>query len=125
MFCLTCQTYIQRKSLDDYFKRTTLCSKCQRLKHTFFEESFVPYHHMALTFKYSSILIDNIFFTHVMNEIIHTQGEYLSLTRAKDVDALMLALWMDESLYFNEYLRLENVEYIQALEAIPLVLITA
>lgn len=41
MFCLSCQTQVQRKSLDDYFKRTTTCVKCQRLKNTSFEESIV------------------------------------------------------------------------------------
>lgn len=124
MFCLSCHNSIQRKSLDDYFKRTTLCPKCQRLRNTSFEESVVPYHHMTLAFKYSSILKGTVFFTHVMNEIIHTQGEVLSLTRAKDVDALILSLWMDEHLYLNEYLKLDLIKYIQALEAIPVVLNT-
>ena len=124
MFCLTCQTHIQRRSLDDYFKRTTTCVKCQRLKNSSFEESIVPYHHKALTLKYSSASKDTVFFTHVMTEMIQSKGGFLSLTKAQDVDALMLALWMDDSLYLNDYLRLDFIEYIQSLEAIPVVLIT-
>ena len=125
MFCLSCQTQFQRKSLDDYFKRTTLCLKCQRLKNTSFEESIIPYHHKALILKYSSALKDKVFFSHVMTEMIQSKGEFLSLTKAHDVDALIMSLWMDESLYLTNYLRLDFIEYIQSLETISVVLITA
>ena len=125
MFCFSCQKLIQRKLLDDYFKHTTLCVKCNRFKHSLFEESELPFHHFSLTFKYSSIFKNTVLETRMAEDILKTQGDVLKLTNNQEIDALALVLSMEFPFYLNEYLTLNFIAYIKYLETIPVVLITA
>lgn len=125
MFCLSCQTHIQRKTLDDYFKRITLCIKCARFKDVSFEESRLPYHHVSLTLKYSSVFKTTVLESRIAEDILKTQGEVLKFTKDQKNDALMFALLMESTLYLYDYLTLDLIAYIQELETIPVVLITA
>lgn len=125
MFCTICQNHILRKKLEEYFKRTTICIKCERLLKIQFEESKVPYHHQILKLKYSSVCKNTIFESCVFQDLIFNQGELLRLNHDETLDALIMALLIETTLYLEDYLRLDFIEYIQALEAIQVVLITA
>ena len=123
MFCFCCQTHVLKKALPHYFAKTTLCPKCMRLRNVDFEMSQVPYHHGSLNLVYASLqnltILNHINF----HDLVKTEGTFLSLTNDPSLDALYLALWMDESLYLNAYLRLDLLEYCDQCQSVPIVLI--
>jgi len=123
MFCLCCQTHVLKKALTHYFQKTTLCPKCIRLRNMSFELSRVPYHHENVNLVYASLKNPTILNHLIFHDLVKKDGTFLSLTKDQSLDALYLALWMDESLYLNEYLRLDLLEYLDQCQSIPIVLI--
>ena len=123
MFCLCCQTHVLKKALPHYFQKTTFCSKCVRLRNVDFEMSRVPYHHGNLNLLYMSQKNPTILNHLIFHDLVNTEGAIFSIAKDKSLDALYLALWMDESLYLNAYLRLDLLEYCNRCQSIPIVLI--
>ena len=123
MFCLSCQTNVSKKALPHYFRKTTLCPKCIRLRNMDFELSRLPYHHGTLNLLYMSQKNPMILNHLIFHELVKTMGAILSLKKDHSLDALYLALSMDDTLYLNEYLRMDLLEYLDQCQSIPIVLI--
>lgn len=123
MQCVMCQTEIQRKALDDYFKKMRVCDRCQARNTVSFESSKVPYHHVMLDIHFSGLFKAPYLYSRIFAEIMQHSGDFLTLNLEPNLDALVLSLTMSEPLYLIRYLTLDNVEYIQSLEATPILLI--
>ena len=123
MRCVMCQTKIRRHSLDDYFRKMRVCDRCQTLNTVSFESSEVPYHHVMLDIHFSGVFKDPYLYSRIFAELIQYSGDFLTFSHEPNLDAIVLSLMMSAPLYVLSYLTLDNVEYIQSLEVVPVLLI--
>ena len=123
MLCKYCQTEIQRKKLQDYFKKMRVCDRCQTRNTVLFESSKVPYHHVMLDIHFSGLFKDPYLYSRIFAELIQYSGDFLTFSHEPNLDAIVLSLMMSAPLYVLSYLSLDNVEYIQSLEVVPVLLI--